>query len=800
MTLGIPNHEKLYGRDNSVEQLIHRLRHDREPLVVIGPPGVGKSSVAMVAFNDDRMQNKFAERRYWIPCNGISSSSSSLSEISNRIAQLLSINGGLSAYFRTPTPDSHLDSIIRTLKESKASMIVLDDLDDLWHHSDASIQDFASRLLIAICSISHVTVLVTIQGHIQSPPFIPHSVSEFRIEPLSPLDAERLFFDICPRYDHNLEQLFEKIGCFPSVIIRLANICKKQNVNAHALLAPLKEDPVGLLLPKPTDGLKTIQSIPRLIRHFPSASFFLSILAMLPNGIARSNQDRLRNDLRISDWTKLVEALLSLSVARWVHSTTNDDHSDRLQIPAHIRVQLLKGSYSLDFDDARKRLFSFYFEPAVIETYASPRRPDAVNSREVMESTRLEQENVETILRAQLVNGHNRSADVIKATIYYYKPLWGLRPCADIMSKAVTIAKEQDDPLLHARALQGLGETEQARGYYLPSQQHFEDALQIFKHHEDIQGQAACLHALGVLKHLCNPSSPLQHFEEAHEKFVMIDDRHGLAVFLLSWYELMTSPTNAVSLRLLNEASTIIDVLESPYLCARRDMATLKHNWLKWQKVCSVFRDTGDLVNLAQCLGSSKEALEIYRLLGRDLLSACCMRTIANSRFVPDQESVRLYDEAIPIFDAAHYTFHSAESKVALGHTLARLGKLHDAVGILRVTFPHLEYSPSYSYHCGIMLVRCLIMTGQLDATIGATQIILRYDDQYQGSCLGPLRKRFEELESRVRNGERRIVDESTRHELLALTYPDPEPHQDLDQSSSSNEGSETEDTDNADT
>jgi len=728
----------------------------------------------MAAFHDDRIQNRFAERRYWIPCDGFSSSS--LPKISSHIAELLSIHGGLSAYFQTPTPKSHLDSIIGTLKRSKPSMIVLDDLDDLWHHSDASIRDFAGRLLIAICGISHITVLVTIQGQIQSLPLIPHSGSEFRIEPLSPSDAERLFFDICPRYDHDLEQLLEKIGCFPSVISRLANICKKKNVNAHTLLAPLRNDPVGLLLSQPIDGLKTIQSIPRFIHHFPSASLFLSVLTILPNGIARSNQDRLSHDLRITDWRELVEALCSLSLARWVHSTVNDDRFDRLQIPAHIRVQLLTGSYSLDFDDAQKHLFSFYFEPAMIETYASPRRPDAVNSREAMESTRLEQENVESILRAQLIDDHSHSADVIKATIYYYKPLWALRPCVDIMSKAVTVAREQSDPLLHARAVQGLGEMEQARGYYGPSQQHFEDALQIFKDVEDIQGQAACLHALGILKHLRTPSLPLQHFEEAHEKFVMIDDLHGLAVFLLSWYEnLKSSTTNTAPPGLLDEASTIIDALKSPYyLCARRDMAALEHNCLERQKVCSVFRDTGDLANLAKCLCHRKEALEIYKLLGRDLLAACCMRTIAGSHSVPDKEAVRLYDEAIPIFDAASYTFHSAESKLALGITLARLGMLHDAVGILHVTFPHLEYSPDYSRYCGIHLIRCLIRTGQVNATIGATQILLRYDDQSQGNCLGPMRKKFEELEGRVRNGERRIVDESTRYELLALTYPGP--------------------------
>jgi tetratricopeptide (TPR) repeat protein len=729
----------------------------------------------MVAIHDAQIRAHFADRRHWIPCNDLSSCS--LSEIPTRISRSLAVaNGGLSAYFRnTPTPIEQLESIFCALPSSRASMVVLDDFDALWHHPDPSVRDLASHVLRAACANSQVTVVVTIQGWMQSRPLVADLGSSFQIKTLTPSDAELLFFNVSPRYDHDCKQLLEKIGHFPPSIIRLANICKKQDVNAHALLTPLNEDPSELLMPKAIEGRNTIHSITHLSRDFPSAPKFLFCLSILPVGILRAELDELGRVLGVIQLTELVDALCSLSLADWVPSTANDDRSTRLQIPAHVRVYLLNGNHTIDFGDARARLFAHYFKPAMLEAYASPRRPGTDNSGEAMERRRSEQENVESLLRDRFVNDSGHAVDAIKATIYFFKPLWALRPCFDVMRKVLAIAKEQDDPLLVAHALQSLGEMQQARGYYIPAQRHMNEALQMFKDCKDVQGQAACLHALGVMRHTCWPQTPLQYFEEAYEKYSMMDDRHGQAGFLLDWsHRLRAVKQLADSQRRLEEASAIINVLGNPDLCARRDLRSVRYRH-ELVDICSVFRDTGNLPDLATCLsylGDQKGALEIYELLGRDLLAACSMRSMADA-CASDQEAVRLYDKAIPIFAIADYTYHFAESRLRLGHSLIRLGKIHDAVGILRSTFPLLEYRNDLTLECGIQLVRCLIKTGQSNATIGAMQDILRYDDQKQGECLPTtLRKQFKELENRVRNGEAEIAEECIRAELLALTLP----------------------------
>jgi tetratricopeptide (TPR) repeat protein len=347
-----------------------------------------------------------------------------------------------------------------------------------------------------------------------------------------------------------------------------------------------------------------------------------------------------------------------------------------------------------------------------------------------------------------------------------------LRPSVDTINRAVTTAEKQDDPLLHARALQSSGEIEQARGYYGPAQELLEAALEKFKTHEDVQGQATCLHALGVISHLHDPNAPIRYFEEAYKMFGMTNDRHGQAEFLLSWSMHLYGEEEELRCQ---EASAIVNDLRDPDLCARRDMV-VDCWWSTVEKVCTIYRDLGNLADLAECLrslGGAREALEIYQLLGCDLLAVCSMCALAESSSISDSGKVGLYDKAIPIFDAVHYTFHFVECNLGLGHALSHLGKFHDTASILHATFPRLSYRGDLSCQCGMELIHCLIKTGQSGATIGASRNLLMYDSNERKCLPPPLR---ESLESLVCDGERGIMDENRCQELLTLTGPESEP------------------------
>jgi hypothetical protein len=67
---GLPSPRRCFGRKNLIEDLVATVLAERPmPIPVLGPAGIGKSTVCITALHDARVVARFGERRYFVRCN-----------------------------------------------------------------------------------------------------------------------------------------------------------------------------------------------------------------------------------------------------------------------------------------------------------------------------------------------------------------------------------------------------------------------------------------------------------------------------------------------------------------------------------------------------------------------------------------------------------------------------------------------------------------------------------------------------------------------------------------------------------
>ncbi len=76
----------LIGRDGEVTRVVEMLT-DRSHRVcpILGPPGIGKTSVALAAFHQEETAQRFGDRRAFVWCGGAESASALVAEISKAL-------------------------------------------------------------------------------------------------------------------------------------------------------------------------------------------------------------------------------------------------------------------------------------------------------------------------------------------------------------------------------------------------------------------------------------------------------------------------------------------------------------------------------------------------------------------------------------------------------------------------------------------------------------------------------------------------------------------------------------------
>ncbi|KAJ6511020.1 hypothetical protein C8R45DRAFT_1068855 [Mycena sanguinolenta] len=319
----IPASPKIFhGRNGELEQLVHLLIQNPARAAILGPGGIGKTSLATATLHHPDVSARYTNRHF-VSCESVANREDLVSMIISSIGLEHSRNAS-----------KHL---LRHFSQSPESILVLDNLETCWEplESRNDVEEFLSLLT----DITHLGLLITMRGAER-----PTKVRWTRpfMSPLAPLSddaAMQTFTDITDYLDHDKHTIREILGLtdnLPLAINLVANIAAFEG--HETVLSRWREEKTTLFSEgrdKRSNLDLSIQlslSSPRMADS-PGAHQLLSLLSLLPDGILET--ELLQCDLLIPDMGRSKTTLIRTSLAYL-------DHGKRLRVLVPIREYIQK--------------------------------------------------------------------------------------------------------------------------------------------------------------------------------------------------------------------------------------------------------------------------------------------------------------------------------------------------------------------------------------------------------------------------------------------------------------------------
>ena len=259
-------------------------------LVIGGPGGIGKTSVALAIFHSPELDDYMPRtRRFFVPCQSVTTTSTFLSAIASSLGVDISQGDALSL-------------VVERLKaEDGPSLLVLDNAESFWF--DYEIQSHARTILRHICSIHTLTLLLTIRGT-ESPNVTVWDPLPL-LGPLGLPHARQAFLAIATNLeaDTSLGHLLEMVDCIPLAVSLLARRCQITGESAATLCNRWEKEHTELLKLGDREAEDNIDISIKLSLNSPlmrnnhNALRILSVVSYLPAGIS----DEAYNSMSLPD-------------------------------------------------------------------------------------------------------------------------------------------------------------------------------------------------------------------------------------------------------------------------------------------------------------------------------------------------------------------------------------------------------------------------------------------------------------------------------------------------------------------
>ncbi|KAJ7153422.1 hypothetical protein C8R43DRAFT_1126715 [Mycena crocata] len=292
-----------HGRESELMELITLLLQDSARVAILGPGGIGKTSLAKSAIHDSDVIAKYHDR-WFVSCD----SAETVEDLAFAIASALSLelSGRLSK------------KVVKYLSTKSNCLLVLDNFETPWEPAGSRLK--VEEFLSVLADFPHVTLVVTMRGQER-----PEKIRWTRpfIAPLKPLHydaAHKIFIDIADA-DSDEEaadvcELLSLTGNLPLAVTLMANVASFDG--CASVVARWKTDDISLLsegFDKMTNletSLRLSLSSPR-ISSSPGALQLLSLLSLLPDGI--TDVDLFNSSCPISNIRQAKSTLLRTSLA-----------------------------------------------------------------------------------------------------------------------------------------------------------------------------------------------------------------------------------------------------------------------------------------------------------------------------------------------------------------------------------------------------------------------------------------------------------------------------------------------------
>ncbi|KAG0693020.1 P-loop containing nucleoside triphosphate hydrolase protein [Suillus ampliporus] len=222
----------LYGRDDLVAELTNLVVND-EHIALIGPGGMGKSSLAKAILNEKLVREKFSDRRYFVTYDGLDPSTITFDAFMTRFAGVLGIQ------LAGADPVGQISSFLRPA----TALVVLDNAETFEEASGSSVLSEIPTAIAEIADVPGVVLILTSRSRRNAPNV--HWITK-DIPPLDLSSAQDAFFRIYRQAsrstaEEEIAALLEALDFHPLSINLLANAAQQNSWSPRMLLKRWKD-------------------------------------------------------------------------------------------------------------------------------------------------------------------------------------------------------------------------------------------------------------------------------------------------------------------------------------------------------------------------------------------------------------------------------------------------------------------------------------------------------------------------------------------------------------------------------
>ncbi|KAJ7654326.1 P-loop containing nucleoside triphosphate hydrolase protein, partial [Mycena rosella] len=295
-----PSPKIFHGRDSELNDLIGNLLKDSARVAVLGPGGMGKTTLAMAVLHHPDVIEKY-NTQHFISC-----------ESANTSVDLASILG---AHLGLERSNQLKQAVVRYFEASGPSLLILDNLETPWEPVEG--RGEVEELLSLLADIPTLALLITMRGAERpakvkwTRPFLP------TLEPLSPSASGQIFSDVADEPEIGeqsvLDELIVLSDNLPLAVSLMASIASFEGYTST--LSRWKGESTTLV----SDGHDKRSNLEISItlslespRISPDARNLLSLLSILPDGI--TDEDIIVSKILIPDIAHCRTSLLRTSL------------------------------------------------------------------------------------------------------------------------------------------------------------------------------------------------------------------------------------------------------------------------------------------------------------------------------------------------------------------------------------------------------------------------------------------------------------------------------------------------------
>ncbi|KAG1821490.1 hypothetical protein EV424DRAFT_1539061 [Suillus variegatus] len=271
-----------YGRDDLVAELT-TLVVNSEHIALIGPGGMGKSSLAKAILHEPLIVEKFADRRFFVAYDDLDPSTITFETFMTHFAGAL----GIEITGADPLRQ------ISTFLHSASALVVLDNAETFEEASALSALEKIPPAIAKIADIRGVILILTSRSRRNATDVLWRTMD---IPPLDLSSAERVFFQTYPRArcsdaEEEIKDLLRELDFHPLSINLLAHTARQNDWSPATLLKRWNDRHSAVLNPG-KGKLQNLSDTMQLSLNSPSIQGLgedgrrtLAIIAFLPQGL-----------------------------------------------------------------------------------------------------------------------------------------------------------------------------------------------------------------------------------------------------------------------------------------------------------------------------------------------------------------------------------------------------------------------------------------------------------------------------------------------------------------------------------